>query len=68
MSRPPLALIVQLRKIREERRLTQAELAEHMGYTRCSLSYWESGHRSPPFRAFMDWLDALGVKLELVRQ
>ena len=61
-------MIAQLRKIREDRKLTQAELAEHMGYTRCSLSYWESGYRCPPFRAFMDWVEALGVKVELVRQ
>ena len=42
-----------LRALRDERELTQAELAEELGATQRKISYWESGASEPSLSDLM---------------
>lgn len=39
-----------LKQKREERRMTQADLAERLGVTRQNVSNYETGYKMPPLR------------------
>lgn len=50
-----------LKRVREEKHLTQAELAERLGVHRQTISRTETGKRSLELGEFFDWADALGI-------
>ncbi len=50
-----------LRNIREEKGITQEQLAEFIGKTTEHVSFLERGERSPSFEVILDLADALGV-------
>jgi transcriptional regulator with XRE-family HTH domain len=53
-----------LRKIREEKRLTQGELAEKAGFQPSAISHFELGRRSPSFDNLKKLADALSVTVD----
>lgn len=53
----------QIRQARDERGLTQGELAERIGKTQTSISYWESGRRAPDVEDLVAIADALDVQV-----
>lgn len=46
-----------LRRKREERHLTQAEVAERIGITIQNVSSYETGYKVPPMRGVVDAAD-----------
>lgn len=52
-----------IRRMREEKKLTQEQLAEKIGVKPASLSLYESGDRSPDLNRLEDIAKALGVTL-----
>lgn len=50
-----------IRQQRERRNWSQAELARRLGRTQTSLSYWESGKRTPALDDLIELSDVLGV-------
>jgi len=67
-----------LRKLREERNITQKELAEHLGVTGRTIGYYESSDRFPPpetinriadfFNVSIDWLfGRTNVRIPIVK-
>ncbi len=57
----------QLRRLREQRGWTQAQLAERAGVDRVSIARYETAARAPDFETACRLADALGVKLERLR-
>lgn len=55
-----------LRARRYERGMSQAVLAEQIGYSHATLQDWESGRRQPQMSSLCNWAESLGMKLELV--
>lgn len=51
-----------LRAIREEKGITQDEVAQVVGVHRSYIVRFENGERSPNMPQFMNWCKALGVK------
>lgn len=51
-----------LRQVREERRLTQTDLADKCGLLPSAISHFESGRRTPSLRNFAKLVVALSVK------
>ncbi len=58
-------LFVQLRAIREAKRLSRPMLAEIMGYHQNQLLLWENGNVQPDFQHIEDLANALGYDLVL---
>ncbi|MFO8010268.1 MAG: helix-turn-helix transcriptional regulator [Dehalococcoidia bacterium] len=50
-----------LKELREERFLTQEELAEMVGVTPLTISRWENGKRKPRLKAMRKLIKALNV-------
>lgn len=50
-----------LREVREERGLTQVELAQRLGVHRQTISRTETGKRPLELGEFFDWADALEI-------
>ena len=59
------ALAEQVRRIREDKGLSQAELAEGMGTTQSAVARLEAGGTSPTIPTLRKLADALGVELVL---
>lgn len=55
-----------LRRIREEKRLSQAELGERTGFQPSAISHFESGRRSPSFDNLKKLADALAVTIDFL--
>jgi transcriptional regulator with XRE-family HTH domain len=55
-----------LRRIREEKRLSQAELAQKAGFQPSAISHFESGRRSPSFDNLKRLADALAVTIDFL--
>jgi len=53
-----------LRRKREERRLSQAELAQRTGFQPSAISHFESGRRSPSFDNLKKLADALATTID----
>lgn len=53
-----------LRKAREEKKLTQGELADKTGFQPSAISHFESNRRSPSFDNLKKLADALNVSLD----
>jgi Zn-dependent peptidase ImmA (M78 family)/DNA-binding XRE family transcriptional regulator len=51
-----------IRDAREQRGWTQAELAAHLSRTPTSVSYWESGQRSPGLEEIVELADVLAIR------
>lgn len=51
-----------IRDARERRGWTQADLAAMLNRTATSISYWESGQRSPGLEDIVELADVLGIK------
>lgn len=67
IGRPrPGGLIAQLRRVRMEKGIVQAVLAEHIGVHRSRLVAWECGNNAPTLFLLQAWANALGYKLALV--
>lgn len=52
-----------IRRLRQDLKLTQPELAELMGVVPSSVSEWESGHTSPTFDRLIRLADVLKVEV-----
>ncbi|WP_228030348.1 helix-turn-helix domain-containing protein [Gimesia benthica] len=55
-----------LRKIRENRGLSQSELAEKAGFQPSAISHFETGRRSPSFDNLRRLADALNVTIDFL--
>lgn len=53
-----------LRKLRENKDLTQEELAKAIGVTRSSLASWETGRREPDFETVSKLADFFNVSVD----
>jgi transcriptional regulator with XRE-family HTH domain len=53
-----------LRKIREDKGLSQSELAHKAGFQPSAISHFESGRRSPSFENLKRLADALSVTID----
>jgi transcriptional regulator with XRE-family HTH domain len=53
-----------LRRLREEKRLSQAELAERTGFQPSAISHFESGRRAPSFDNIKKLADALAITID----
>ena len=53
-----------LRKIREEKGLSQADLAQKTGLQPSAVSHFETGRRSPSFENLRALADALGISTD----
>lgn len=53
-----------LRQIREERGLTQKQLAEKIGLTERGIQRYEAGDREPAFRVILSILDNIDVSAD----
>lgn len=55
-----------LRRIREQKRLSQAELAEKTGLQPSAISHFESGRRRPSIDNLMRLADALFITTDII--
>ncbi len=55
-----------LRRIREDKRLTQSDLAARTGFQPSAISHFESGRRSPSFDNLKKLADALAVTIDFL--
>jgi transcriptional regulator with XRE-family HTH domain len=55
-----------LRRIREEKRLNQSDLAERTGFQPSAISHFESGRRAPSFENLKKLADALAVTIDFL--
>lgn len=53
---------VRIRTLREERHITQEELAERVGFHPTYVAKLEAGERAPSFESLFRFANALGVK------
>jgi len=58
------ALALNLRNLRELRKLTQAELGSRAGMGAASISHFETGQRTPSLDSLVKLADALGVSVD----
>lgn len=54
----------EIRRRREERQWSQAELAERLGRTQTAVSYWEAGKRTPGLNDLLDLARAFDVDVD----
>jgi len=55
-----------LRRIREEKRMNQTDLAARTGFQPSAISHFESGRRSPSFDNLKKLADALAVTIDFL--
>jgi transcriptional regulator with XRE-family HTH domain len=58
-------LPTELRALREQKGVSQRDLAESLGYALGSYSRWERGIKNPKIRAISEWAQALGFDLQV---
>lgn len=63
-----MALVRDIRCLRQDAGLTQSELAELAGYGDTTVAYWERGKTDPTLRRFVDVANALGYDVKLVKR
>ena len=56
-----------IKELREKNNLTQAELAERINSTKSYISKLEKGHVNPSAGLFFSIINALGMKVEIVK-
>ncbi len=59
------SLIRELRAIRITRRIKQADLAKRIGCHQARIGFWELGVQVPRLPMLLDWVEALGCKVEI---
>lgn len=62
-DRQALAVMARLRRLREDERLRQCDLADRIGVTRETVAMWESGKRQPTLSMLHRYVHALGGEL-----
>lgn len=67
-SRAEYQLLREFVRLRKERHITQADLAERSGNRQQVISRIEKKESSPTLRTFCTLLDALGYELQIVRK
>lgn len=55
-----------LRRQREQRKITQEQVADKMGVTKMAVSNWESGKRSMYATTLKDYCAIIGVRLQVI--
>lgn len=68
MGNTARGLVDQLARARVARRWSQTKTALRCGYSRPILCRWESGRDLPRLTSFVDWANALGFDVVLVRK
>ncbi|MBI0392545.1 helix-turn-helix transcriptional regulator [Thermoactinomyces sp. CICC 24226] len=53
-----------LKKLRQDRKLTQDEFGHHMNVTKSTVSRWEAGTIKPPYNKIVEIADFFGVSVE----
>ncbi len=61
-----LHIATRMKKIREEKKMTQTEMAEIMGVKQSYLTGIESGKRNPNISTISKFCKAIGGKLEII--
>ncbi|MNJ01465.1 HTH-type transcriptional regulator Xre [compost metagenome] len=56
----------QITYLREQKGLTQEELASKLGISRSALSHYEKNRREPEFQVLSDIADLFGVSLDFL--
>ncbi len=62
----PDPALAALGQIRRERGISQAKMADTLGVSRSTLSFWESGERHPSIERVREYAQALGWDLDVV--
>jgi transcriptional regulator with XRE-family HTH domain len=57
-------LAARIRMHRAEHRIHQGALAQQLGYSRATLSFWENGHVRPSIQAIQKLAQILNIPLE----
>lgn len=53
-----------IRMVREQRKLSQKELAQRLGVSPAAISHWETGRRIPDANDLVAMAKALGCKVD----
>jgi len=53
-----------IKKLREERKLSQKDIADHLGVTRQAVNSYECGRREPDFKVLIKLADYFGVTVD----
>ena len=61
-----MAFSLVLRKLREERNVSQKEVAGYLGITRQAVSYFELGKREPDYKTLRKLADYFGVSVDFL--
>jgi ribosome-binding protein aMBF1 (putative translation factor) len=64
---PRYALISELIRLRNEKKMTQSELAKRLGMHQSAIARFETGVLNPSFDFVSRLTNALGMKLKIVR-
>lgn len=62
----PVSFGERLRKVREDKGLSQSDLAHKTGFQPSAISHFESGRRSPSFENLKRLADALSVTIDFL--
>jgi len=57
-------LSVNLKNLRERKKMTQKELAKYMNISQTSIAHYEKGDRQPPIQLLLDFSDFFGVSID----
>lgn len=55
-----------LRRERQKKHISQRVLAEKMGVTKASISFWENGKRQMYASTLLDYCDAIGIDANVI--
>lgn len=55
-----------LKKLRTQKKISQAQVAEKVGVSKMMISHWERGNRKIMAHQLVDYCDALGVTVQSV--
>lgn len=56
-----IKIIAALRKERESKKISQAEMAERLGVTKVTFNHYENGKQVPKLDMVLEWQSILGV-------
>ena len=57
-----------LNGIMEEKGMNETEIAAFFGTSRAAISHYMNGNRMPMLYTFLQMLDSLGLKMEIVKK